>query len=94
MINEMEWVTQWAWSSLAISEPLRNKEGGSWAPLLDLEGFLMPRLCDLVQSFPHPTLVDKEAEVWIFVSVLLYPLINKSPSNTSVATLVKSSGLC
>lgn len=67
--------------SLAISEPLRNKEGGSWAPLLDLEGFLMPRLCDLVQRFPHPTLVDKEAEVWlhsVFVRVLLHPLIIKS----------------
>lgn len=51
--------------------------------LLDLEGFLMPRLSDLVRCFPHTSLVEEKIAVLLHsvsmtVSFLFYPLISKS----------------
>lgn len=45
----------------------------------DVEGFLMPCLGDLNQSFSHPSLVDKGTGTLhsVFMSVLFHPLINK-----------------
>lgn len=51
-----------------ICNPLRSEGGGPHSSsLLDMEGFLMPWLIDLVQSFPHPSLVDEEAVVPLYL---------------------------
>lgn len=79
----MEWngLARWAWS-LKIHSPLRSV-GGGLCSLLDVEGFMMPWLGELVWSFPHPSLPDEEAAALlhsVFVSVLFPfpPFISKS----------------
>lgn len=55
-------------------DPLRKERGALHARVY-MEGFLMPRLGDLVQSFPHLSMVDEEAAApldSVFVGVLFH----------------------
>lgn len=75
MTNGMEWVGSMGMDfSWGYDDPLR-KERGALHACFYVEGFLMPRLGDLVQSFPHLSMVDEEAMApldFVFVSVLFH----------------------
>lgn len=62
-------LARWAWSSVSIRDLLKIEVGETRA-LLDMEGFLMPKLSDLVQAFPHPSQVDGAAPFCIHECVI------------------------